>query len=127
MSGHLATVAVEKAMPPIDYMGPTGGALGISFASGFLLAWTVAGVAARWFWALFGDKRIKELQDQIERLGERHAAELAAERKRCDEQMALANHRIATLEGVLLASGPPALRQAMQAAVSEIRVDQRGD
>lgn len=49
-------------MPPIDLAGPQGGMLGVAFAAGFIVCGTVLGLAARWFWKMFGDRRIAQLE-----------------------------------------------------------------
>ena len=88
-----------------------GGVLAASLAG----AW--AACTAFWFgvasviWKLFWEPRIEELKKTIAGLEQT----LREERIECDR-------RITQLETVLLLHGPQALRQAMQAAVSETRL-----
>lgn len=88
-------------------------------AAAFIAAWATA--TAFWFgvggviWKLFFLPRLKALEEQ-----------LSDERKECDRQLTAMGHRINQLETMLMLHGPQALRQAMQAGLSEhsLAIDQ---
>lgn len=114
-------------MPPIDYMGPQGGALAMAFAAGAVSASGLLSALGALFWRLFGDKRIKALESEIEALKNSHKESLAAERHRCDEEIDQLRTQIVQLQTILIANGNPGLRQAVQAAVSEARATADAD
>lgn len=109
-------------MPPIDYMGPQGGALAMAFAAGALSASGLLSGLGGLFWRMFGDKRIKALETELTNLKAAHAADRAEERRRCDHEIDEIRQQLTMFQTIVLTSGSPALRQAMQAAVSEARV-----
>lgn len=85
-------------------------------AAAAMAAWAAAtafwmGIGAL-IWRLFFEPRVKALEGQ-----------LADERKRCDEELGDMRDRIKQLELLLLLHGPQALRQQMQAALSEQHVE----
>lgn len=104
----------------MNFTGEHGGLI----ATAFIGAWATA--TAFWFgvgaviWKLFFNPRLKSLEDQ-----------LSDERRECDRQLRDMSDRIKQLEVMLLLHGPQALRQAMQAGLSEhsLAIDQikRGD
>tara|TARA_B100000678_G_scaffold270231_1_gene257975 strand:+ start:290 stop:661 length:372 start_codon:yes stop_codon:yes gene_type:complete len=112
-----------RAVGHIDYAGPTGGAIAGAAMTAFGVAtmfWF--GVAAT-LWRLFFEPRVKELNARLEAQEVKHAAEMRDERQRCDEQLASMQSRVNQLETVLLMHGPQAMRQAIQAALSEQHVE----
>lgn len=114
-------------MPSIDYMGPQGGAMAMAFGGGVVFASTVwSGTVAR-LWRLFGDKRIKALETELANLKITHAADRAEERRRCDHEIDEIRQQLTMFQTIVLTSGSPALRQAMQAAVSEARTTADAD
>lgn len=128
-------------MPPIDYMGPQGGALAMAFGTGVVFASGVWSGTVALLWRLFGDKRIKALETDIVTLkadheramtamAANHAATIAAERHRCDEEIDQLRTQITqmqTIQTVLIANGTAGQRQAVQAAISEARVTADAD
>ena len=110
-------------MPPIDYMGPQGGALAMAFAAGAVSASGLLSGIGALFWRLFGDKRIKALEADIIALKADHAQSLAAERHRCDEEIDQLRTQITQLQTILIANGSPGLRHAVQAAIDADRAD----
>lgn len=128
-------------MPPIDYMGPHGGALAMAFGAGVVFASTVWSGTVALLWRLFGDKRIKALETDIVTLKADHeramtamaannAATIAVERHRCDEEIDQLRSQITqmqTIQTVLIANGTAGQRQAVQAAISEARVTADAD
>ena len=85
----------------IDYTGPEGGGLAMAFAAGCTATW----VFVR---NLVMKPAIKSCHQRV--------SELEADRERLTA-------RITQLETVLLTKGPADLREAMQLALSETRVD----
>jgi hypothetical protein len=98
----------------IDYTGAQGGMLAMAFAGGVTFATTILLAAGAFIWKVFGESRIKELQTAREQDNARCAAETKELRD-----------RILQLETMLMLHGPQALRQAMQAVISEERVDRQ--
>jgi hypothetical protein len=96
----------------MDLNGGNAGAI----AAAAMAAW--AGATAFWMgvgaviWRLFFEPRIKSMQAQLD-----------DERKRCDREIEDMRDRIKQLELLLLLHGPQALRQQMQAALSEQHVE----
>lgn len=101
--------------------------LALAFAGGAVFASSVLSSLAALFWRMFGDKRIKALESEIEALKTSHKESLAAERHRCDEEIDQLRIQIVQLQTILIANGNPGLRQAVQAAVSEARVTADAD
>lgn len=123
IAGHIAMPVPKIApMPPIDFVGPQGGMLAVSFAAGCIFTAALFAWFGQWFWKRFGDARIVALDETIKALGAEHKREIETERLRCDREIEQLRDRILQLETLLIASGPPALRNAVQAAVSEHRV-----
>lgn len=95
-------------------MDLNGGNAG-TIAAAAMAAW--AGATAFWMgvgaviWRLFFEPRVKAMQQQLD-----------DERKRCDREIEDMRDRIKQLELLLLLHGPQALRQQMQAALSEQHV-----
>ncbi len=89
-----------------------------SVAGTILGAWSAA--TAFWMavgtgiWRLFFEPRLKEMK-----------ALLASERERCDDEIGALRNRVRDLELLLLLHGPQALRQHMQAALSEKEMETR--
>ena len=106
-------------MPPIDLAGPQGGMLGVAFAAGFIVCGTVLGLAARWFWKMFGDRRIAQLEATIEQMSADHRRDRDEERRRCDEEIRRLHDEVIELRTILLVSGPPNLRAAMKASICQ--------
>lgn len=109
-------------MPPIDYMGPQGGMLAMAFAAGAVSTSALLSALAALFWRMFGDTRIKALEADIKAMKADHEKALFAERHRCDEEIGQLRTQIVQLQTILIANGTPNIRQAIQAAVSEVRV-----
>lgn len=114
-------------MPPIDYMGPQGGALAMAFAAGCIATATafVAAGAALWKW--FFNPRLDELKAQLEAERKEFREQLRDERDQCERQISQLRDRIIQLETILTQHGSPSLRQAIQAAMSEARVTADAD
>ncbi|MDH7974659.1 hypothetical protein QH494_20910 [Sphingomonas sp. AR_OL41] len=90
-------------IPPV-----TGGAL----AGVIMASWAAAtvfwmGLGAT-IWRLFSEPRLKDMKAQLD-----------AERRRCDEEVAALRDRVKQLETMLLLHGPAALRQQMKAALTD--------
>ncbi len=100
-----------------------------SLASAILAAWSAA--TAFWMalgagiWRLFFEPRLKEMKASLATERTRFDTEMAAERKRCDHEMETLRNRVRDLELLLLLHGPQALRQHMQAALSEKEMEIR--
>lgn len=118
MSGGRATnTPLEglSAVHSVDYAGPLGGMVGAAVVS------TAVAITAFWLaiaatiWKVFLDPRMKKLEKERDE-----------ERTRCDAEIDRLTHRIAQLEGALMMHGPQALREAMQVALSERDLAQRG-
>jgi hypothetical protein len=107
-------------------MQELGGANGGAIAGAAMLAW--AGATAFWMgvgaviWRLFFEPRIKAMQKQLDEERDRNKEAMAEERHRCDEEIQTLRDRVKQLELLLLLHGPQALRQSMQAALSEQHV-----
>lgn len=114
-------------MPSIDYMGPQGGAMAMAFGGGVVFASAVWSGTVALLWRLFGDKRIKALETELANLKITHAADRAEERRRCDHEIDEIRQQLTMFQTIVLTSGSPALRQAMQAAVSEARITADAD
>lgn len=89
-----------------------------SLAGAILGAWSAAtvfwmGIGAG-IWRLLFEPRLKDLRDQLK-----------GERERCDEEISRLTDRVKLLETLLLLHGPQALRQQMQAALSEKEMEIR--
>jgi len=94
----------------------TDGGDGGLIAGAAMAAWAAAtafwmGVGAV-IWRLFFEPRIAELKEA-----------LATEKTECEIKLAAMAARADRLEGVLLFHGPPEMRNAMQAALSEVRTE----
>lgn len=98
----------------IDYTGQHGGLLAMAFAAGCVAATTFWMIAGAWVWKVFFDARIEELRKQ-----------LIEERIKCDRDIAAMHDQITQLQTMLMLHGPQALRNAMQAVVSEQHVEAR--
>jgi hypothetical protein len=96
----------------IDYTGAQGGALAMAFAAGATFAGGLMLAIGGFIWRVFGDARIKELQTSR-----------AEDHERCEREIEQLRDRIIQLETLLLLHGPQALRQSMQAALSETHLD----
>ncbi|WP_374139368.1 hypothetical protein [Sphingomonas sp.] len=114
-------------MPPIDYMGPQGGALAMAFAAGCVSTATafVAAGAALWKW--FFNPRLDELKAQLKDEREEFHKQIQMERDQCERQISQLRDRIIQLETILTQHGSPSLRQAIQAAMSEARITADAD
>lgn len=99
-------------MPEIDYTGPHGGALAAAFGAGVMFSGALLMAAGRWIWRTFFEPRIAELKRQM-----------AEEREECARRLAVQDRRIAQLEMLLATYGTGPLRQAVQTAISEQRVE----
>ena len=93
-------------MTEVDFTGAQGGALAMAFAAGCAATASVMTIIGGFIWRFFGDARIKELQ-----------AARQQDQDRCDVELALMRARVSQLEGVLLAHGPRALRDELQAKI----------
>lgn len=103
----------------IDYLGAEGGRLAMAFGSGAGAAWTFSVLVGATIWRLVEkvrQNRIAELEKS-----------LALETERCREMESRLTNRIMVLESILLQHGGGPLRQAMQAAISELRIQQDQD
>lgn len=103
------------AMAPIDYLGPDGGRLAMAFGGGAIAAWALLLSIGSFVWKLVGRTR-------LDRIGELERA-LVEERAACRQMEVRLVSRIQQLETLLIAHGSGPLRQAMQAAISEIRIE----
>lgn len=65
-------------------------------------------------WRLFFEPRLRDMKAQLE-----------LERRRCDDEVRELRDRVKQLETMLLLYGPAALRQQMQAALSEKEMELR--
>lgn len=95
-------------MSQLDYAGAQGGQLAMAFAAGVAFASSILVAAGGFIWRVFFDARIKELQ-----------ADRAADQLDCDKEVAVLRQRIVQLETILMAYGPPMLRQQLQSAIAE--------
>ncbi|MEG3144206.1 hypothetical protein U1839_06025 [Sphingomonas sp. RT2P30] len=94
--------------------GLSGGALaGVIMASWGAATVFWMGIGAT-IWRMFFEPRLKDMK-----------AQLADERRRCDEELRELRDRVKQLETMLLLYGPAALRQQMQAALSEKEMEIR--
>lgn len=117
MSGRATNTPMEglTSVQHVDYSGPLGGMLGAAVIS------TAVAITAFWLaiaatiWKVFLDPRMKKLEKERDE-----------ERTRCDAEIDRLTNRIAQLEGALMMHGPQALREAMQIALSERDLAQRG-
>jgi uncharacterized small protein (DUF1192 family) len=114
-------------MPSIDLFGADGGRMAFSYALGCVT--TFGGMVP--LWKMFGVARIDELKDEVKRLEAAraedkrdHDDERRRDREECRQETQELRMQIERLQAVLM--GHSALRQAMQAAISEerVRVDQ---
>lgn len=110
-------------MNGIDYMGPQGGALGMAFGAGFLFASGALLTAGAFIWKMLFNPRLNELKEQLSGERSNHEETIRQERESCQRQIDALRDRITQLETLLIANGPAQLRQAVQAVVSETRVD----
>lgn len=107
-----------------------------TLATAIITSWSAA--TAFWFWVaaiiwkFFFEPRVKELREQLadekaarEKDRENWQADLREERARCERDIATLNARINQLETVLLMHGPQSIRQPLQAAISEVRVEDK--
>lgn len=100
----------------LDYGGEQGGQLAMAFAAGCVSASAFWGLIGKFMWSILGkakDDRIAEL--------ERAAVE---ERHRCAAMETRLVQRIQQLEGFVLAMSSGDLRQQVQLAISERRVEE---
>lgn len=105
----------------IDLGGEDGGRLAGAFAAGCVAAFTFLSLIGKFLWSLIG----KTKDDEIGRL----KVELDADRERCAAMEVRLVQRIQQLEGFIIAMAPMggALRQDIQKAISETRVEHGDD
>lgn len=104
--------------PPIDYLGPHGGALSMAFGAGCAAASAFWALVGRWIWPRFEKLQDAQKHLLIKRI-EHLEADLEEERQICRRDMAGLQNRIVALEALLTGN----VRQQVQAAISEIRVE----
>lgn len=106
-----------KTGAEIDYLGPQGGLMALAFAAGCVACFSFCAIVGRFIWAAIG--KVKD--DEITRI----KAEAEADRDRCAAMEIRLVQRIQQLEGIILTIAPGNMRQQVQAAISEIRVEDR--
>lgn len=104
-------------MQELDYTGAQGGMLAMAFAAGAMAAFSFLAVIGKFLWGVVG----KAKDDQIARL-EKEAED---DRRRCAAMEERLIQRIQQLEGFILAMSPGPLRQEIQRALSEQRMEDR--
>ncbi|MPT48242.1 MAG: hypothetical protein E2598_07440 [Sphingobium sp.] len=107
--------------PPIDYLGPHGGALSMAFGAGCAAASAFWAVIGRWLFPRLEKGWKAEKALLIKRI-EHLEADLEEERHICRRDMSALNDRIRILEAMTLGG----VRQQAQAAISEMRVHPGG-
>lgn len=106
-----------KTGAEIDYLGPQGGLMALAFAAGCVACFSFCAIIGRFIWAIIG--RAKD--DEIARI----KAEAEADRDRCAAMEIRLVQRIQQLEGIILTIAPGNMRQQVQAAISEARIEER--
>lgn len=101
MSTSIPGNLAEAALPDIDYLGAQGGSLALAFAAGCAACWA--------FIKAF-------VTGPINKSYEKRIASLEEQNDRCEA-------RTLQLETLLFFHGPGNLRQAMQSALSEERIE----
>ena len=101
----------------LDYLGPQGGLMALAFAAGCVACFSFCALVGRFIWAAIG--RVKD--DEIALI----KAEADADRDRCAAMEVRLVQRIQQLEGIILTIAPGSMRQQIQAAISEMRVEER--
>lgn len=99
----------------MDYTGAHGGQMAMAFAAGCVAATAFWGVIGKFMWSVLGkakDDRIAELEATIE-----------ADRAQCAAMETRLIQRIQQLEGFVMGMAPGDMRQQMQRAISEVRLE----
>lgn len=98
-----------------DYTGQHGGLLAMAFAAGCVACFAFCSVVGKFMWTILG----KAKDDEITRL----KAAIDDDRQQCRDMEVRLTQRIQYLEGILLMVAPGHMRQQIQTALSEQRIE----
>lgn len=108
-------MGAARAMSELDYFGPDGGRLAMAFGTGWAACFAIMIALGGFVWRFFGKARIEQLEK-----------DRAADNAKCAADLQRERERINDLELLLFMHGPGELRAAMQGAMSEQSLIQRG-
>lgn len=119
-------------MPSVDWMGEHGGQMATAAAASAAATAGVMTGLGKWIAAKIFEPTIKRLEDELAEMKDaraedqrRHDEERRRDREECRQETRELRDRIKVLEAFLLQAGG-SLRQATQAAISEVRVHSEG-
>ncbi len=98
-----------------DYTGQHGGLLAMAFAAGCVACFAFCSLVGKFMWSILG----KAKDDEIVRLKQ----SIADDRQECRDMETRLVQRIQYLEGILLMVAPGHMRQQIQTALSEQRIE----
>lgn len=98
-----------------DYTGQHGGLLAMAFAAGCVACFAFCSLVGKFMWSILG----KAKDDEIVRLKQ----SIADDRQECRDMEIRLVQRIQYLEGILLMVAPGHMRQQIQTALSEQRIE----
>lgn len=101
--------------PGLDYTGQHGGLLAMAFAAGCVACFAFCSLVGKFMWGILG----KAKDDEIARLKQ----VMAEDRQECRDMETRLTQRIQYLEGILLMVAPGHMRQQIQTALSEQRIE----
>lgn len=98
-----------------DYTGQHGGLLAMAFAAGCVACFAFCSLVGKFMWSILG----KAKDDEIARLKQ----SITDDRQECRDMEIRLVQRIQYLEGILLMVAPGHMRQQIQTALSEQRIE----